>query len=160
MSRSKRVKKRTIDPDPAYKSRIVAKLINRSMVDGKKDVSRRHVYQAIENLGKKVKGKEPIEAFRIALENIKPQMEVRSRRVGGASYQVPVPVKGKRKKSLAVRWLVKSARRRRSAEHKSFADKLTAELMDAYHKQGGAVSRKEQVEKMARANKAFAHFRW
>lgn len=159
MSRSGRVPKRTLSPDSLYKSRLVTQLINRVMKDGKKDVARKHVYEAFKLVKKRLK-KEPLEVFHQALEYVKPSMEVRTRRVGGAAYQVPMPVKGKRRESLAIRWLVLSSRKRPNKEYHTFKEKLAAELMDAFNNQGRAVEKKKEVERVAAANRAFAHFRW
>ena len=159
MPRSKRVKKRVLPPDPIYNSRLVTRLINRVMKDGKKTIAQKHVYGAFELIQKKTK-KKPLEVFIQAVENVKPSMEVRPRRVGGASYQVPMPVKGDRRESLAIRWLVLAARARPNKEYHTFTEKLAAELLDAYNNTGGAVRKKDEVHRMAEANKAFAHFRW
>ncbi len=157
--RSKQAPKRKIKEDPVYENKLVAKLVNRSMVDGKKAVSRKHVYKAFDQIEKKIK-KDPLEVFRQAIENIKPQVEVRTRRVGGAAYQIPTSVKGPRRNSLAIRWLVNAARNRNQKDHHTYSDKLSAEIMDAYNNQGAAIKRREDTHKQAEANKAFAHFRW
>jgi len=159
MPRSARIKKRVLPPDPIYQSRLVTRLINRVMQRGKKTVAQKHVYRAFETVKKKT-GRDPLEVFQQALENIKPSMEVRSRRVGGAAYQVPVPVRGDRRESLAIRWLVQAAQARPNKEFPSFDQKLAAELLAAYQKEGGAVRKKEELHRLAEANKAFAHFRW
>lgn len=159
MSRSGKVSKRKLTPDALYKSRLVAQLINGVMKDGKKTIAQKHVYQAFQVIKERIKT-EPLEVFHQALENIKPSMEVRTRRVGGAAYQVPMPVRGSRRESLAIRWLVFSARKRPNKECQTFEEKLAAELMDAYKNQGGAVGRKKEMERVAVANRAFAHFRW
>jgi small subunit ribosomal protein S7 len=159
MSRAGKTKRRTIEPDVIYRSRLVAKLINRSMKEGKKTAAQREVYGALELVGKKT-GKEAIVVFDQALENIKPDVEVRSRRVGGAAYQVPMPVRGERRETLAVRWLVEAARGRSNKECRHFAEKLAAEIMDALSNQGMAIRKREGVHKMAETNRAFAHFRW
>ncbi len=159
MPRSSNIRKREIEPDLIYGSRLVTRLINRVMESGKKDIARKNVYQAFSIIKEKEK-KEPLEVFRQAMENMKPIMEVRSRRVGGAAYQVPMPVKGNRKESLAIRWLVLETRRKPNSQFHTFAEKLAAEIIDAYHNTGGAIGKKAQIEKMADANKAFAHFRW
>jgi small subunit ribosomal protein S7 len=150
---------RTTSPDPIYKNVLVTKLINRSMKDGKKSVAQKQVYGAFELVSKESK-KDSVEVFLRALENIKPSMEVRPRRVGGAAYQVPMPVRGERKDSLAIRWLLMAARARSSSECHTFAEKLAAEILDASKGEGGAVKKKQDTEKMAEANRAFAHFRW
>jgi small subunit ribosomal protein S7 len=159
MARGKRAKRRILPKDPIYKSQLVTKLINRVMKDGKKTIAQKHVYKAFEEIKKKTK-KDPLEIFYQALENVKPSMEVRPRRVGGACYQVPMPVKGPRRESLAIRWLVLAARSRPNKEYHEYWQKLAAEILDAYNNTGGAVAQKQQVERMAEANKAFAHFRW
>lgn len=158
MPRSGRVKKRLIPPDPIYGNRLVTRLINRVMKDGKASVAQKLVYKALEQI--KEKGKEPVEVFKEAVQNVQPLMTVRPRRVGGASYQVPTPVKGDRRISLAIKWLILEARKRPNREYHTFDQKLAAEILDASERQGGAVKKKEVVHKMAEANKAFAHFRW
>jgi ribosomal protein S7, bacterial/organelle len=156
MSRKKTQPKKNIIPDPKFKSTVIPKLINSIMNDGKKVVAEKIVYDAIEKIKKKSK-EEPINVFNEAINNIKPTVEVRSRRVGGATYQVPVEVKSKRAQALAIRWLVDSARKRKD---KNMSDKIFNELYDAYEKKGAAVKKREDVHKMAESNKAFAHFRW
>jgi small subunit ribosomal protein S7 len=159
MSRTGKIKPRNIEPDPVYKSRLVTKLINKTMIDGKKSVARSQVYRALEMI--KGKGDDsPLKTLKTALDNIKPQMEVRARRIGGAAYQVPVPVKGNRKESLAIRWLVQYANERPNKDYHTFSDKLAAELTDAINNQGLAIKKKETTHRMAEANKAFAHFKW
>ena len=158
MPRSGRVKKRILPKDPLYQSRLVTRLINRVMREGKKSLAQKLVYQAFDQI--KEKGKDPLEVLKEAVKNAQPFMEVRPRRVGGASYQVPTPVKGDRRISLAIRWLILEARKRPNKEYHTFDQKLAAELLDASRGQGGAVRRKELTHKMAEANKAFAHFRW
>jgi len=150
---------RTLSPDPVYHDVMVTKLINRVMFSGKKTVARKEVYKALELLKQKT-GQGSLEAFQQALENIKPQMEVRARRIGGAAYQVPSPVRGTRRDSLAIRWLIAAAKARSSSEFHTFAEKLVAELTDALNNAGGAVKKKVDTHRMAEANKAFAHFRW
>ena len=156
MSRKKTQRKKIVTPDPIFNSTIIPKLINSIMYDGKKIVAEKIVYDAIEKIKSKTK-EEPINVFNEAINNIKPTVEVRSRRVGGATYQVPVEVKSKRGQALAIRWLVESARKRKD---KYMADKIFNELYDAYEKKGAAVKKREDVHKMAESNKAFAHFRW
>jgi len=129
------------------------------MRDGKKTVAQKQVYRAFELIKEKTKI-DPLLVFEKALENTKPRMEVRSRRVGGAAYQIPLPVKGSRQESLAIRWLVLSARARPNKEYHTFAEKLAAELIDAFNETGAAVAKKQEVERLAEANKAFAHLRW
>ena len=156
MSRKKTQTKKVVTPDPIFNSTINPKLINSIMYDGKKVVAEKIVYEAIEKIKSKTK-EEPINVFNEAINNIKPTVEVRSRRVGGATYQVPVEVKTKRAQALAIRWLVDASRKRKD---KHMSDKIFNELYDAYEKKGSAVKKREDVHKMAESNKAFAHFRW
>lgn len=156
--RKKQAKPREVKPDPIYKNRLVTKLVNRAMKDGKKSVTQREVYSAFEIIKKK--SEDPIKVFSQALENVKPTMEVRSRRVGGAAYQVPSVVRGPRKESLAIRWIIFAARARPNSEFHTFAEKLATELLDAAKGEGGAVKKKQEMERVAEANRAFAHFRW
>ena len=158
MPRSGRVKKRLLPPDPIYGNRLVAKFINKVMKKGKKTVAQKLVYKAFDRI--KEKGKDPIEIFKDAVRNVQPMMQVKSRRVGGASYQVPTPVRGDKRISLAIRWLILEAKKRPNKEYNTFDQKLEAELLDAAQGQGGAVKRREVSHKMAEANKAFSHFRW
>ena len=157
--RTKKAKIRPSLPDPVYNSVKVEKLINRVMLSGKKSVARSQVYKAFELVEKETKRK-PLEVFEEALDNITPKMEVRSRRVGGAAYQVPMPVKGRRGYALAIRWLVKESNKRPNKTHHTYAEKLAAELVDAVNNEGGSVQKKNTSHKMAESNKAFAHFRW
>lgn len=157
--RSKRAQIKETAPDRKYQSVKVAKFINYVMRDGKKSVAAKQVYLALDALAKET-GKKPLEIFDAVIGNITPQMEVRSRRVGGAAYQVPMPVRTRRGYALALRWLVTEANKRSNKQYHSFAEKLTAEMLDALQEQGGAISRKINSHKMADANKAFAHFRW
>lgn len=159
MARRGQIKPRKIDPDPLYSNRLVTKLINRSMKDGKKSVVQKQIYIAFEIIKEKT-GKDPIKVFSDAVKNIKPTMEVRSRRVGGAAYQIPVAVRGVRKESLAIRWLIAAARARSSSELHTYAEKLAIEIIDASNAEGGAVKKRRDIEKMAEANRAFSHFRW
>lgn len=159
MARKGPSKPRNIQPDPVYNNVMLARLINRSMLDGKKSVATKNVYDAMEMIKEQTK-EDPILTFEKAMENIRPTMEVRARRVGGAAYQVPMPVRGPRKESLAIRWLVFAARSRSNAEYKTFANKLAAEIMDAAKGEGGAVAKRLEVERVAEANRAFSHFRW
>ena len=156
MSRKKTQPKKVITPDPIFNSTIIPKLINSIMYDGKKGVAEKIVYDAIDKIKTKTK-EEPINIFNEAINNIRPTVEVRSRRVGGATYQVPVEVKSKRAQALAIRWLVDASRKRKD---KHMADKMFNEIYDAYEKKGSAVKKREDVHKMAESNKAFAHFRW
>lgn len=157
--RSKQAKIREVLADAKYGSVKVAKLINRAMRDGKKSVAQKEVYQALEIASEKI-GKKPLELLDAVLENVTPQMEVRSRRVGGAAYQVPMPIRTKRGFSLAVRWLIEESNKRPNKQYHTFADKLAAEMLDALENLGGSISKKNASHKMAEANKAFSHFRW
>lgn len=152
-------KKREVIPDPVFNDKLLGRLINRVMRSGKKLVAEKNVYRTLENIKAKL-NQDPLLVFHQAIENAKPQMEVRSRRVGGAAYQIPAPVKGDRRESLAIRWIIQSALKRSNKEYHTFADKLTVELIDAYNNTGGAVKKKEDTHRMAESNKAFAHFRW
>ena len=156
MSRKKTQPKKIPVLDPIFKSPVIPKLINSIMYDGKKVVAEKIVYEAIEKIKTKTKD-EPINIFNEAINNIRPTVEVRSRRVGGATYQVPVEVKFNRAQALALRWLVDASRKRKD---KHMSDKIFNEIYDAYQKKGSAVKKKEDVHKMAESNKAFAHFRW
>ena len=156
MSRKKRAPKKIQPLDPIYKSAIIPKLVNSIMYDGKKIVAEKIVYEAIDKIKSKVKD-EPINVFNEAIKNIKPSVEVRSRRVGGATYQVPVEVKSKRSQALALRWLIAASRKRKD---KKMSDKIFNEIYDAYQNKGLAIKKKEDTHKMAESNKAFAHFRW
>ncbi len=159
MPRKGAVRPRSVAKDPIYNSTLVTKLINRVMKDGKKSVARKQVYQAFEIIKEKEKT-DAMTVFRQAINNVKPNKEVRSRRVGGAAYQVPMPVRGARKNSLALRWIVTSARDRPNSEYHTYGKKLAAEIIDAYNQNGGAYNKKQQVERAAEANKAFSHLRW
>ena len=156
--RGKRAEKRKLQNDPLYNSRLITRFINRLMEDGKKAVAQRIVYGALEDIKKQ--DKDPIETFETAMRNVSPRVEVRSRRVGGASYQIPVEVKGDRREALAIRWMLKAASDRSNSEHKSFRAKLAAELMDSASGTGSAIKKRDDTLRMAEANKAFAHFRW
>lgn len=158
MPRTGNVKSKLVEQDPLYSNRLVTKLINTVMRSGKKSVAQKHVYNAFAQIEKK--GKKPIEIFQKALENIGPSKKVRPRRIGGASYLVPIPVRASQKQSLAMRWLLEAANARSSAEYKTFQNKLAAELLEAAEGKGGAVEKKQNAHKIAEANKAFAHFRW
>lgn len=159
MPRSGPAKKRLPSLDPVYKSRLATRLINRVMRSGKKAVAQKHVYGAFKMIEEKQK-QDPLIVLRQAMENVKPKMEVRPRRVGGAAYQIPVPVRGDRRESLAIRWLIQEANKRPNSQYHTFAEKLFAELWDAYNNTGGAVQRKQNIHRMAESNRAFAHFRW
>jgi small subunit ribosomal protein S7 len=159
MPRRGGVRPKQVEPDPIYNNRVLTKLINRSMRSGKKSVAQKQVYKAMEIIKEKT-NEDPIKVFVEAIDNIKPSMEVRPRRVGGAAYQVPMSVKGKRKESLAIRWLIAASRSRSNSEYHTFAEKLATELIDAANGEGGAVKKRTDTERMAEANRAFAHFRW
>lgn len=159
MARRGAVKIKSVEPDPIFKSEIVTKLINRSMLDGKKSVAQKEVYRAFEIIKEKTK-EDAVRIFNQALENIKPTMEVRPRRVGGAAYQVPMSVRGPRRESLGIRWLIAAARSRSNSEYHTYADKLAAEIIDASKGEGVAVKKRQEMERVAEANRAFAHFRW
>jgi small subunit ribosomal protein S7 len=156
--RAGKVQKRILTPDPIYNSRLVTRFVNRMMYDGKKQLALRLMYKAFDEIEKT--GKNPLSTFETALANVAPKMEVRPRRVGGASYQVPTEVRGDRREALAIRWMLAAARSRSNKEFKSFDKKLAAEFMDAANNQGAAIRKKEDTLRMAEANKAFAHFRW
>ncbi len=156
MPRRRVVVKREILPDPKYKSVLVAKFINCIMRRGKKSLAERILYRALEIIKERTK-EDPLKIFEKSINNVKPVLEVRSRRVGGATYQVPTEVRPERRTALAIRWLISYAKER---AEKSMEEKLAAELIDAANNRGGAIKKKEDVHKMAEANKAFAHYRW
>ncbi len=156
MSRKRKAPKKIPIVDPKYKSVIIPKLINSIMLDGKKTIAEKIVYDAIDKIRSKSKD-EPLTVFNDAINNVRPNVEVRSRRVGGATYQVPVEVKAKRSQALALRWIIDASRKRKD---KKMSDKLFNEIFDAYQKRGSAIKKKEDTHKMAESNKAFAHFRW
>jgi small subunit ribosomal protein S7 len=156
MPRRREVAKRVILPDPKYGDRVVAKLINILMLDGKKSTAERALYDALEVVAQRLND-EPVKILKKSLDNIKPMLEVKSRRVGGSTYQVPVEVRSERRVSLAMRWLIRFANLR---SEKTMTDKLAGELMDAYNNRGAAVKKREDTHKMAEANRAFAHYRW
>jgi small subunit ribosomal protein S7 len=156
MARKRDIEKREINPDPRYRDRQVAKFVNGLMLDGKKSVALGIFYGAMDLIGERV-DEEPLAVFTSALENVKPLVEVKSRRVGGATYQVPIEVLPDRKMALAIRWLIGYSR---SRGEKSMEQKLAAELLDAANKRGNAIKKREDTHKMAEANKAFAHYRW
>ncbi|APZ44089.1 30S ribosomal protein S7 [Acidihalobacter ferrooxydans] len=157
MPRRREVPKRHILPDPKFGSEQLAKFINFVMESGKKSVAERIVYGALDHIAKRKSGVDPLEVLGAALDNVRPMVEVKSRRVGGATYQVPIEVRSVRQGALAMRWLVDSARKR---GEKSMAQKLAGELMDASESKGGAVKKREDTHRMAEANKAFSHYRW
>ena len=156
MPRRAAAQTRHIEPDPVHRSRLVQQVINKVMLDGKKSTAERIVYDALAIIGER-SGKDPIEQLEVSIKALTPVLEVRSRRVGGATYQVPVEVPARRARTLAVRWLVGFARNRRE---KSMSERLAREIMDAASQQGGAFKRKDDIYRMAQANKAFAHYRW
>ena len=156
MPRRAEIQVRPVDIDSVYGSTLVTQVINKLMLDGKKSIAEKIVYEALETVGTKT-GRPPVEVLEQAVKTVTPVLEVRGRRVGGTNYQVPVEVPQRRARTLAVRWLVQYARERRE---KGMADKLANEIMDALNQQGGAFKRKDDVYRMAQANKAFAHYRW
>ncbi len=147
---------RPVEPDPVHRSKLVTQVINKVMLDGKKSTAERIVYDALAIIAERT-GKDPLEQLEASVKTLTPVLEVRSRRVGGATYQVPVEVPGRRARTLAIRWLVEFARNRRE---KTMAQRLANELLDAQSQQGGAYKRKDDIYRMAQANKAFAHYRW
>ncbi len=159
MPRSGHINPRIVIPDPIYQSRLLAKLINRVMKSGKKTVAQKQVYDALIIIKDKTR-EDPLQACESAIKNLTPQMEVRSRRVGGAAYQVPTPVKTSRGLSLALRWLVAEANKRPNHQYHTFAEKLAAEILDVLNNEGGAIQKKVTAHRQAEANRAFAHFRW
>ncbi|MBQ7227786.1 MAG: 30S ribosomal protein S7 [Clostridia bacterium] len=156
MPRRSGVPKRDVLPDPIYGSKVVTKLTNQVMLDGKKGIAQKIVYDAFDIIKEKT-GSEPMDVFTKAMENVMPQLEVKARRVGGSTYQVPMEICPDRRQTLGIRWLVLFSRKR---GEKTMKERLAAELMDAYNSTGAAVKRKEEMHRMAEANKAFAHFRW
>jgi small subunit ribosomal protein S7 len=156
MPRKGHIERREVDADPIHKSQLAQKFVNSMMWDGKKNTAQHIFYTVLTRVGEKA-GDEPLKVFKKAVENVKPVVEVKTRRVGGANYQVPVEVNPNRRTSLAVRWLIQYARQR---GEKGMIDKLTNEILDAVNNRGGAVKKKEDVHRMAEANKAFAHYRW
>lgn len=157
MSRRRRAEKRTVDPDPVYKSVVLAKFINKIMLDGKKTVARRIVYEALERFAKRIKSEDPLDAFEKALENARPSLEVKSRRIGGATYQVPIEIAPDRSIALAMRWIIAHSR---GKVGRSMIEGLTTELSDCFNSQGTTIKKKDDTHRMAEANKAFAHYKW
>ena len=157
--RSKKAPKRLLSPDPIYGSKLLTRFINKVMSDGKKTIAQSLVYKALEQIKQSTK-QDPVSIFEKAIQNVAPKMEVRPRRVGGASYQVPVEVRGDRKEALAIRWILNAARSRSNSQFHTFAEKLAAELMDASQNTGSAIKKRDDTLKSAQANRAFAHFRW
>ncbi|MDN3507023.1 MAG: 30S ribosomal protein S7 [Simkaniaceae bacterium] len=157
MSRRRRAEKRKVQPDPKYNSLVLSKFINKIMLDGKKSLSRKIVYGAIEKFAEKIKAENPLEAFEQALENAKPTLEVKSRRIGGATYQVPIEISPDRRTSMAMRWIIRYSREKVG---RSMADGLSQELADCFQNQGATIKKKDDTHRMAEANRAFAHYKW
>jgi small subunit ribosomal protein S7 len=156
MSRRRRAEKRETLPDPKYRDRVLTKFTNSLMYDGKKSIAERIIYGAFDTIEARSKT-DPLKVFHDALDNVRPQVEVRSRRVGGATYQVPVEVRAERSQTLAIRWLIQMSRAR---SERTMADRLAAELQDAANNRGSAVKKREDTHRMAEANRAFSHYRW
>jgi len=157
MSRRRRAEKREIEPDPKYKSVLLSKFINKLMLDGKKSTARAIVYEAIEKFSQKVQAENPLEAFEQALENAKPTLEVKSRRIGGATYQVPIEIPADRRISMAMRWIIRYSR---GKVGRSMTDGLSNELADCFKNEGETIKKKDETHRMAEANRAFAHYKW
>lgn len=157
MARRRRAQKRKIELDPRFKSEMVSKFINKVMLDGKKSIARQIVYEAIEAFAERVNAEDPLAGFEQALENAKPSLEVKSRRIGGATYQVPVEISAERRTSMAMKWVITFAREKPG---KSMKDGLAMELADCYQNQGSSIKKKDDTHRMAEANKAFAHYKW
>lgn len=157
MSRRRRAEKRQTAPDPVYQSCLLAKFVNKIMYDGKKSVAQRIVYDALEKFAKRVKAEDPLAAFEQALENAKPALEVKSRRIGGATYQVPVEIPANRRISMAMGWIIQHSR---SKAGRAMDERLAAELADCFNNQGTTIKKKDDTHRMAEANKAFAHYKW
>ena len=157
MSRRHKAEIREIDPDPVYDSKVLAKFINKIMLDGKKALAASIVYKALERFAAKAKAESPLEAFEQALDNARPTLEVKSRRIGGATYQVPIEIHPKRSMALAMRWIIAHARKRVG---KSMEDSLALEFLDCFNEQGATIKKRDDTHRMAEANKAFAHYRW
>lgn len=157
MSRRRRAEKREVEPDAVYQSMVLSKFINKVMLDGKKNTAKRIVYRALEKFAQRVKIESPIEAFETALDNARPSLEVKSRRIGGTTYQVPIEVHPQRSYALAMRWIIDNSRKKVG---KSMEDGLMAELTDCFQNQGSTIKKKDDTHRMAEANRAFAHFKW
>ena len=157
--RAKSANIKAVEGDVKYNSLEVAKLINRAMIDGKKIVAEKQIYKAMDIIAEKT-GAKALDVLMTALNNIKPKTEVRSRRIGGAAYQVPMPVSPRRQFSMSIRWLIEFSNKRSNSEYHTYGEKLAAEIMDAYNNQGATIKKRDDVHRMADANKAFAHFRW
>ena len=156
MSRRRRAEKRELIPDPKYGDEVITRFMNSLMFDGKKSVAERILYGALEHIESRL-GSNPVAVFHEALENVMPAIEVRARRVGGATYQVPMEVRSERRQALAIRWLITAARKR---GEKAMVNSLAAEFLDAINNRGGAVKKREEIHRMAEANRAFSHYRW
>ena len=159
MSRKGPARIKLVEADPIYNSVVVTKLINRSMKDGKKSVAEKEIYRAFEIIKEKT-SQDPLNVFNQAMDNVRPTMEVRPRRVGGAAYQVPMPVRGPRKESLAIRWIIIAANSKSNSEFHTYAEKLAAEIIDCSKGEGLAVKRRTDMERVAESNRAFSHFNW
>lgn len=157
--RSKKAPKRLLQSDPLYGSRLVSRLINKIMSDGRKSIAQTIVYQALDSIKQDSK-QDPVSVLEKAIQNVSPKMEVRPRRVGGASYQVPVEVRGDRKEALAIRWILAGAKAKANRAYHLFSKKLAAELQDAANNTGAAIKKRDDTQKVASANRAFSHFRW
>jgi len=157
MSRRRRATKRTIQPDPVYNSQVLAKFINKVMLGGKRSTAQRIVYNAIEKFAKRIKAEDPLIAFEQALENAKPSLEVKSRRIGGATYQVPIEIPAERRASLAMLWIITYSREKPG---RSMEDALATELIDCFQNQGTSIKKKDDMHRMAESNRAFAHYKW
>jgi small subunit ribosomal protein S7 len=157
MSRRRRAEKRVVEPDPVYKSETLARFINKIMQRGKKSLARRIVYTALEKFSKKVNTENALDAFEQALENAKPSLEVKSRRIGGATYQVPIEIAPHRRTALAMRWIIKHSKDKAG---RAMEDALSMELVDCFNNQGTTIKKKDDTHRMAEANKAFAHYKW
>ena len=157
MSRRRRATKREIAPDLQYNSRLLAKFINKLMVDGKKSLARRIIYRSLEKFSKKVKADDPLVAFEQALENAKPSLEVKSRRIGGATYQVPIEIPQDRRTAMAMQWIIRHSREKAG---RSMEEALAGELADCFMNQGTTIKKKDDTHRMAEANRAFAHYKW
>lgn len=157
--RSGKISKKVLSPDPLYGSRLITRFINKVMKDGKKSTVQKVVYQALETIKEQTK-QDPVIVFEKAIQNVSPKMEVKPRRVGGASYQVPIEVRGDRKEALSIRWIIAGAKSKPNKQFHSFSQKLASELIDAANGTGLAIKKRDDVQKTANANRAFSHFRW
>lgn len=157
MSRRRRAVKRETEPDPLYNSYVLTKFINKVMYSGNKSVARRIVYNAIEKFAKKIKAEDPLAAFEQALENAKPSLEVKSRRIGGATYQVPIEIAADRRTAMAMQWIIKHSREKAG---RPMEEALATELIDCFNNQGATIKKKDDTHRMAEANRAFAHYKW